>query len=391
MANTISDIMPTIYAALDVVSRELIGFVPNVMRDATAQSGAVGQTVRSPVVPSITTENITPGADPADSGDQTIGYTDVAITKSKAAPIRWTGEEQLALSRDGVINTVLRDQFAQGFRALANEVETDIGALYVSASRAYGTAGATPFATANDMTDFAGVNRILDENGAPAMGRKLIVGSAARANLEGKQSQLFKVNEAADAGALLRERQMRQLMGFTMGFSSGVMRHTKGTAAASPNYLIDQASSPAGYAVGDTTIHIDTGSGTHVAGDLFVVAGDANKYIIGTGSASSGDKDIVLNAPGLLLPASDGAEVADLANYTANLAFSENAIVLAARVPAMPSGGDSADDVTTITDPISGLTFQVAMYRQYRRVKYEIGLAWGVKCVKPEHLAILLG
>lgn len=388
--NTLTGLVPTIYAALDIVSRELIGFIPNVMRDAVAQSGAVGQTVRSPVVPAISTENITPGATPADTGDQTIGYADVTITKSKAAPIRWTGEEQLSLTRDGVINTVLRDQFSQGFRALANEVESDLGALYVNASRAYGTAGVTPFATAGDMTDFAGANRILDENGAPATGRKLIVGSAARANLEGKQSQLFKVNEAADAGALLRERQMRQLMGFTMGFSAGVAAHTKGTAAASPNYLIDRAS-PSGYSVGDTTIHIDTGSGTHVSGDLFVVAGDSNKYIIGTGSASSGDKDIVLNAPGLRLAAANDAEVADLANYTANLAFSENAIVLAARLPAMPEGGDDADDVMVVTDPVSGLSFQIAMYRQYRRVKYEIGLAWGVKCVKSEHLAILLG
>lgn len=384
MANTLTGMISTIYTALDVVSRELIGFIPFVSRDATSASGAVGQTVRSPIAPAISLEDVSPGATPADSGDQTIGYADVTITRSKAAPIRWTGEEQLSVSQFGKYNVILAGQFQQAFRALANLVESDIAlAAKAAASRAYGTAGTTPFGTAADLSDMAQINRILDDNGAPASGRAMVLNSAARAVLEGKHSELFRVNEAGDAAAMLRERQMRRLMGFSMGYSAGLVQHTKGTGAS---YLVNNGS---GIAIGGTVVAADTGSGTVLAGDVVTFAADsANKYVVGT---ALGGGSLTLNKPGaqIVLPDNNAITVGN--SYTPNIAFTQNAIVLAARVPAMPDGGDSADDVMLVTDPVSGLTFQVAMYRQYRRVKIEVSLAWGVGTPKSEHIALLLG
>lgn len=389
MANTLTGLIPTIYTALDVVSREQIGFIPNVSRDAKADSGAVGQTVRSPIVPAISGEDITPGATPADSGDATIGYADVSITKSRAFPIRWTGEEQLSVSQFGQYNTILADQFQQAFRAAANEVESDLALMAKTrASRAYGTAGTTPFATASDLTDLSQVNRILDDNGAPATGRVMVLNSASRANLEGKHSELFKVNESGDAGALLRQRMMRQLQGFTMGYSAGLVQHVKGAGAS---MLINNASDEA---IGQTTLTFDTMTVNTTgikAGDIITHASDsANKYVVNTGSTATGG-DIVIGNPGLRIAAANNDAISIGNSYTPNIAFTKNAFVLATRVPAMPEGGDNADDVMLVTDPISGLVFQVAMYRQYRRIKIEVGLAWGVAGVKSEHAAILLG
>jgi hypothetical protein len=77
--------------------------------------------------------------------------------------------------------------------------------------------------------------------------------------------------------------------------------------------------------------------------------------------------------------------------YTANLAFHCSAIKLATRAPAVPSAGDSATDRMTVSDPQTGLSFTVSEYAQYKQVLYEIGIAWGVACTKPEFVALLLG
>jgi hypothetical protein len=57
----------------------------------------------------------------------------------------------------------------------------------------------------------------------------------------------------------------------------------------------------------------------------------------------------------------------------------------------MPSQGDDAKDVMEITDYVSGLSFQVALYGDYRQTRIEIGLAWGVKAVNSRHGVLLLG
>lgn len=390
MANTLTAVEPILYEALDVVSREIVGFIPAVSRDSNAERAAVGQTIKYPIVPAITAENVTPGATPADSGDQTIGAGEMTISKSRVAPIRWTGEEQSYLSNgdNPQIRNVLRDQFSQAFRVLVNEVETDLAALYKDAARGYGTAATVPFGTANDMSDVAQLAAILDEKGAPRESRNLVLSSTAIANLKSKQPGLFNV-QAAGTAETLRNGYVGRLMGFNIFDSAQVKTHTAGTGA---NATTDNA----GYAAGSTTLTLaSAGTGTILAGDAlnFASENDGLKYIVKTGDSSTANGgSIVLNGSGLKYAMSAATKAITLsANYVANMAFSQNAIQLVTRTPAMPQGGDGADDVTEIVDPVSGLVFQVAVYKQYRRVKYEIGLAWGVEMVKPDHAVVLLG
>jgi len=71
--------------------------------------------------------------------------------------------------------------------------------------------------------------------------------------------------------------------------------------------------------------------------------------------------------------------------------FHRGAIQLATRAPAMPEGGDSADDVMMVTDPVSGITYEFCLYRQKRQVRYEVNLAWGMAAVQKRHMGLQIG
>lgn len=384
MANTLTNLIPTIYAAKDIVLRELTGFIPAVTMDASGEMAAKDQTIRWPVVGAGSAADIAAAATGPDPSDSAPGSDTMTISKSRGVSFYWTAEDQKGLG--GMYAQILLDQFAQSMRTLVNEVEADLAALYVAASRAYGTAGTTPFGTAGDFSALAQLRKILADNGAPLSDLQMVLNTTAGANLRG-QANLQSVS-AAGNDALLRRGVLLDMFGFALRESASVKSHTKGTAAS---YALDLT---AGYAVGSTAIHVDTGTGTILAGDILTntkTSRDTNKYVVKTGCAGDADQDIVLAKPGNQVAWVNNDPVAVGNNYTANLGFSRSAINLMMRVPAMPEGGDSADDVTVITDELTGISFQVAMYRQRRRVAYEVGLAWGVKAVKSEAIAILLG
>lgn len=388
MANTLTSLTPTIYEALDIVSRELTGFIPAVARNSSAERAALNQTILVPVVPTVALADNTPAVSAPNTGDQAVGNVSMTISKTKHAPIRWNGEEQRGLLAAGSYAGILRNQFAQAFRTLTNAIELDLAtAAYQGASRAFGTPTTTPFGTAGDLSDSANVRKILDDNGAPSSDLHLILGTAALANIRGKQSVLFKVNEAG-TDDLLRNGVVGRIEGFNVGASGQTLTPTKGTGAS-------YTSSTAGFAVGTTSIPIITGTGTVLAGDVVTFAGDTNKYVVTTGVAAPGT--IVIGAPGLLLPLAASA-VAMTVGATAaqNVAFDRNAIQLVTRTPAMPIGPDGkpmdmADDIMSITDPVTGLTFEVAVYRQFMQLVYHVRLAWGTAAVKSNHIANLLG
>jgi hypothetical protein len=361
-----------------------VGFIPAVRRNSGIERAAKGQTVSSPVVPSFSAADVTAAATGPAGAGQTIGKVDLSISKSRFVQFSWNGEEQKGLGNDDnpMVNPILSDQFAQAFRTLTNEIETDVAGLYTKASNSVGAAGTLPFATADLLSDFASSLEALNINGSPSSDLHMVLSNASAGSLRGKQSVLFKVNESGTDN-MLRNGALGRVQSFAVGESNQVPSHTKGDGT---NYT----TTAAGFAVGTTSIPLITGANNVLAGDTVTFAGDTTKYVVTTGIAAPGT--IVIAEPGLKVAITTAATAMTIGATSTgqNLAFDRNAIVLATRLPALPVEGDEAQDRMTIVDPFSGLAFEVAIYKQFRQVTYFIGIAWGFEMVKPDHAVILL-
>ena len=382
-ALTLTSLVPSIYEAMDVVSRELVGFIPAVARDSNAERAAVGQSIISPVVGAMAAENLTAAAYAADTPAQTIGNVQMTISKARSVPFGITGEETRGLNIAGTKASINRDRIAQAIRTLTNEVEADLAALHVSASRAYGTYNTTPFGTAGVLTDFAEARRILDDNGAPQSDLHMVLGSTAVAKIRGVQSGLFKVNEAG-TDDLLRRGSLGEVEGFQLHNSAQTKAAvTVGTVSAT----VDAT----GYAVGSTSFTLSAAAVALLAGDIITFAGDSNQYVVKTAVSGTGGT-LEIAEPGIKVAMSAATKaITVVAATTRNMFFQRSAIQLATRAPAMPDEGDAADDVMLVTDPVSGITYEFVIYKQKRQVRYEINLAWGVKAISPRHIGLLIG
>ena len=384
-ANTLSNLIPDVYAALDVVSRELVGFIPAVTRDSRADRIAVGQTLRSPFTSAASTQPIAVGMAFPTAAYQTIGNKALSITKAKEVPISWQGEEILGLNSGGPGQmNVIQDQFAQAFRALCNEIEADLASTaQLGASRAKAPNDTSLFKT--NLADSALVRQILDDNGAPISDRHLVISTTSGAAVR-TLTQLTKVNEAGDT-TLLRQGTLLDIHGFQLRESAQIVQTVAGTSATA-------VTDGTNYPIGTTAITLKTaGTGTIVAGDVISFANDtANKYVVDTGCAAVSGGNIILAAPGLR-KATGAVEraITITSTFAANAAFNRSAILLATRLPALPQQGDLAIDRTIVTDPRSGVSFEISMYPGKRMITYTVAAVWGTLAVKPEHIALLLG
>lgn len=381
MANVLTNLAADIYKAADVVGREQVGIITSVtLNSSDSERVAKGDIVRSHFTrtPTVNT-TFAPSMTIPEGTDQTVDTKTLILNQYASVQIPWTGEDIRHVNNGSGYETIYGDQIAQAMRAITNAMEIHTwGEVYKGSSRAYGTAGTTPFASS--FNEVAEIRQILIDNGMPDDGQATLVLNTAAGTKLRNLAQLQKVNEAG-GDQMLRRGTLLDLQNLMIKESAGIGLHTKGTGTS---YLLNDA----GSEIGDTTITTDTGSGTILAGDIVTFAGTTHKYVVNT--ALSGGS-FVIGDPGLRAAETDNDAITVGNSYTANVAFHRTAVELVMRAPAMPNGGDAAVDVLVVQDTFSGLVFEVAVYRGYMKTMIEVRAVYQAKAWKPNHIATLLG
>jgi len=380
MANVLTDLAADIYKAADIVGRELVGVIPSatINSDATERA-AQGDTIRSFATRAATVTTVTPSMTIPEGTDQTVDNKTMSLSTTASVQIPWTGEDIKHVNNGAGFETIYGDQVRQAMRAITNQIESQVAANVAdNASRAFGTAGTTPFGS--NFSEVAEVRQILVDNGMPSNdgNATIVMNSAAGTNLR-QLASLSSVNQAGNAD-LLRQGTLLDLQGLMIKESAQIASHTAGTGAS---YLVNGALS-----AGDTTVTVDTGTGTILAGDVITFAGDTNKYVVKTALAGN---DLVLQEPGLRADVADNTAITVVSDYTANIAFHRAAVEIGMRPLAQPAGGDAAVDRLTVQDPVSGMVFEVAAYKGYNKAMFDVSCLYGYKVWKPEFVATLLG
>lgn len=372
MANTLSAIAPVAYSAAKEVAAEPTAIVGAINMDFDDKGVAKGDTVDVPVAPAASETDFTPAATSSTGDDQTASDISVQITHSKKVSRHLTGEQIRSLENAGNNTEWARQWLAQGMRTLRNGAEVvAYDALRIGASRAYGTAGTTPFAS--DLTALTNARKILKDNGAPLADLQFVGNTDAELNL----TNLGIIQQAYQAGsdAERRSGNVGRQFGFQIGASAAIDLNTKGTGAS---YQLNGA-----HAIGATTINVDTGTGTILAGDVVTIGN--HKYVANTALAAG---SFTISAPGLREAFADNQAISVGNNFVANLAFERSAFVGVMRPPLMPE--NPTQKKLLVSDQF-GLTYLLLEIAQYGQVSWELHLAYGFKPVNSEFAALVLG
>jgi hypothetical protein len=345
-----------------------------------------GKTVEVPYSVAKQAYDITPSNTPKDASDSTMKSRQITLDKWKGADFGLTDKERTQIMKE---KDFLPLHATEAVRAIANQVNADVLALYTQVFGFVGTPGTTPFSNTTDRTaakDATLLSTKLNDQLCPKYNRKAVIDTTAEAEALALP-QFSHLDKSGDRD-VLNLASIGTKYAFDWFSENAIPTHAAGTLTGDPT--VTGANS-----VEATTINLTCDSDDQVnlkKGDIITFAGDSQTYAVGADVtiANSNTGDVTIS-PGLKIATTGGEAVAVKGSHTVNLGFQPEAFALA----VAPFEDDSVDKEIThieyLRDPVTNLILRLEISRQYKQTVWEFDMLYGCELVRPEFAARLAG
>lgn len=375
MANDLTNILPKILARGLMNLRKRVIMPRLVNTSYSIEAAQKGDIINVPVPAAKTATSVTPSNTPPSPSNTTPGTVPIALDQWYKSDFFLTDKDLLLIDRNAHFFPM---EAEAAIEALAVAVNQHIFSKYKKVFGFVGTAGTTPFASA--VTEATLLKKVLNQQKCPKDLRRAVLDFSAEANATAL-APFRDVSQSSDPAVII-DGEIGRKLGFEWYSDDDVPTHAAGTGSG---YLINNG---AGYVVGDTTVTVDTGTGTILVGDIVTFAGHSQTYAV-TAALAANQFSFY---PALQAAVADNAAVTLKASHVVNLGFHRDAFAFATR-PLLWSVIDLSlgNEMMSMQDPRSGLVLRLEVSRQYKQTVWEFDILWGSELVRPELAARLAG
>jgi hypothetical protein len=383
MANNLAVIVPKILARGLMALRSETVMPALVNRDYGTEAAQRGTVITIPIPSAVAVRDVVPGPTPVAAPDQTPTQALVPLDQWKESVFYLTDKDMVEVAAS---TTFIPMETSEAVKALAETINAFILSKYKGVYGYAGTAGTTPFATANDTSSGTALRKVLNNQRAPKRPRYAVLDPDAEANaLNQRAFQDYSWGNTTD---VIRDGEMRETrLGFGWFMDQQVPIHTAGTLTGTINVAANTAAGLASVPVatdGAEAVNL-------VEGDIITFSNHTQTYVVTTAvtaGASVASTPIPI-APVLQAAVTTATTIAVKATHVVNLGFHRDAFAFASRpLQDMVSGGHI---IMAMTDPVTGLSLRLEISRQHKQTAWSFDILYGSALVRRELAARLAG
>ena len=379
--NILDNLIPKV-AARGLIDFRQKAFMPQIVNaDYSAEAAQKGDHISVMVPSDLAVKDVVPGKDHVAPDASDVEVVNIELDHWKSVSFYLTDKELMQIDAD---EHFLPFQMTQAIGALAAEMNQSFLRIADYGSNVLGEANKPLFSNedAHKGTVHGGVQvaidarKMLNKRGAPKEGRYGIIGYEEEANAT-ELAQFADAGQSGDSRVKL-EGELGRKFGIDWISTDQIVKNRDNPVAETFRTTFTAK-------VGTNKVRAISIETEPKAGDLLI---KSNGELVGVISSSEEknaneyEMTLTSNLP-KDLAANTTLKFGRPANK--NVIFQRNAFAFATRPLAAATQHLSLGSrIIALTDPVSGLSLRLEIYRQHKQTVWEFDALWGVKMVRPE-------